>query len=729
MPALQLERTAQVTQSLLQRHRRLKAVADMASISVPPLQGTRRTKADWANDRMAYVEHFRGPVAMAVTTIANSVASKPIRAKVKMNPKTETLQDLPQNHVLHQLTENPNERMVEFDLLWYTVGYRLTCGDGYIWKIRNGLKTPVELWPLPATWVWAIPSRDKFIESYFVRGTSSTETVIPSEDIIQVSNLNLDWRGNRRYYGQSTLERDTAAINSGEAMWRRLESEFKNFAPPGLHYQTEEELGADDLQKAMIDILTQHSIAEHTGRPIFSHSGFKVSEFRPTVRDMDYRGGLEFAMDWQLATRGVPKAIVGLVKDYNRANVLGADQIYCEKTVQPLQIHLFQQLTVHLGHEFDKRIVLTQDLCKPNDIEQQRKNLETGLRHYVVDEDEYRAFVGLEPRERPLLVPGTVRPRDMVETPPEPATPPPPPEMPESDMDDDDDTEDVERMLSTIEHKLTGIESRQRIADMLGKWYVKQSSIESAMTNAVASYFKSQSDRIVKRLRLLYGKQYKTTGEIIQRNVNPDDANKLLPVGEEDEMLTVLMNRYIAEGMKIGASLEASLVRLELSPETIAHIERVIEETFTTDYWRRIVNDNTRERLKTIFRQSIEDGDSVDDIARTIRKDFIMSRDRAVRIARTESTMSLNGGQFEARKLYMADGIVDGEEWIATYDEATRPEHWAANHQKIKPGEKFDVGGYPARYPGDPSLPAGLRVNCRCTSVPVINLTEHERPT
>jgi hypothetical protein len=52
-----------------------------------------------------------------------------------------------------------------------------------------------------------------------------------------------------------------------------------------------------------------------------------------------------------------------------------------------------------------------------------------------------------------------------------------------------------------------------------------------------------------------------------------------------------------------------------------------------------------------------------------------------------------------------------------------RPAHEEADGQTITRGDRFDVGGYPMRYPGDPDAPPALTVNCRCT---VLSLTPEE---
>ena len=55
------------------------------------------------------------------------------------------------------------------------------------------------------------------------------------------------------------------------------------------------------------------------------------------------------------------------------------------------------------------------------------------------------------------------------------------------------------------------------------------------------------------------------------------------------------------------------------------------------------------------------------------------------------------------------------QEWVSVLDDVTRHDHRAADGQKVAPEAGFEVGGHACAYPGDHRLPAGQRINCRCT--------------
>lgn len=99
---------------------------------------------------------------------------------------------------------------------------------------------------------------------------------------------------------------------------------------------------------------------------------------------------------------------------------------------------------------------------------------------------------------------------------------------------------------------------------------------------------------------------------------------------------------------------------------------------------------------------------------------------RAERIARTETTGAFGAAQSESLDLAERElGEPLRRMWLAKMGTGggpardVRPEHQAAHRQIVESGTPFNVGGTPMRFPGDPSAPPALTVNCRCTVVAV----------
>lgn len=129
------------------------------------------------------------------------------------------------------------------------------------------------------------------------------------------------------------------------------------------------------------------------------------------------------------------------------------------------------------------------------------------------------------------------------------------------------------------------------------------------------------------------------------------------------------------------------------------------------------VAQETVAQIAEVIREGIDEGQSIEEIARRLDEEIgALNRVRARRIARTEVIRASNLGALEgARAASDAAGLDLLKEWIATPDSRTRRTHREAGGQTVALAGSFEVGGFPAIYPGDPKLPARETVNCRCT--------------
>lgn len=87
---------------------------------------------------------------------------------------------------------------------------------------------------------------------------------------------------------------------------------------------------------------------------------------------------------------------------------------------------------------------------------------------------------------------------------------------------------------------------------------------------------------------------------------------------------------------------------------------------------------------------------------------------RAARIAMTEATRAFNAGALAAAQALTGPDRPLVKQWITRRDDRVREAHADTNGQLQLLDDPFDVGGVPMQYPGDPTAPAALTVNCRC---------------
>lgn len=96
-------------------------------------------------------------------------------------------------------------------------------------------------------------------------------------------------------------------------------------------------------------------------------------------------------------------------------------------------------------------------------------------------------------------------------------------------------------------------------------------------------------------------------------------------------------------------------------------------------------------------------------------------------LTRTHALAALNAGTTQGADAYAeATGEQRFKVWWSAEDQRVRPAHVAAHGQVQPTGDRFQVGGFPMRFPGDPRAPADLTANCRC-SVLSVSAAEADR--
>lgn len=117
---------------------------------------------------------------------------------------------------------------------------------------------------------------------------------------------------------------------------------------------------------------------------------------------------------------------------------------------------------------------------------------------------------------------------------------------------------------------------------------------------------------------------------------------------------------------------------------------------------------------RTSSRRGLEEGWGMDRIARDMRQesDVAISRARSLRIGRTEVIRASNFASVGAAR---STGLTLNKRWIRTFDDRVRDTHAEAGGQIVPLDGMFTVGGFSARYPGDPNLPPQEGILCRCT--------------
>lgn len=126
-----------------------------------------------------------------------------------------------------------------------------------------------------------------------------------------------------------------------------------------------------------------------------------------------------------------------------------------------------------------------------------------------------------------------------------------------------------------------------------------------------------------------------------------------------------------------------------------------------------------KKQITASVTSSILRGLSIKHMADNLQKRITtMSRDSAIRTARTAVTGAQNAGRMDSYAAAGKMGIKLKKEWLATLDARTRHSHAMLDGEQVPQDKKFSNG---CRFPGDPQGPPWEIYNCRCTLVAAVD--------
>ena len=126
-----------------------------------------------------------------------------------------------------------------------------------------------------------------------------------------------------------------------------------------------------------------------------------------------------------------------------------------------------------------------------------------------------------------------------------------------------------------------------------------------------------------------------------------------------------------------------------------------------------------KKQITASVTSSILRGLSIKHMADNLQKRITtMSRDSAIRTARTAVTGAQNAGRMDSYAAAEKMGIKLKKEWLATLDARTRHSHAMLDGEQVAQDKKFSNG---CRFPGDPQGPPWEIYNCRCTLVAAVD--------
>lgn len=515
-------------------------------------------------------------------------------------------------HPLIELLQRVNGQMETFELRYLTEQSKETTGNAFWWKVRNNLGTPEELWFLHPQFMKVVADKTRFI-SGFKYGRQNQAVFIPIEDIVFFRNPDVS----SPVLGIGELQKAIVPVDlSNEMNTHELNLLARGGTPESvMSFPAEQTVSPDEIKRMKRDYKRKYAGTRNAGNLMISTGGAKIEKFGFNQKEMQFLGGRKWSRSEIFGVFGVPETFVDM-PSVSRSNADTANTEYQRRTILPKLIMTEDTLNEQLVNEFDENLFVAFDNPVPEDKEFRLKEKQTNITIGYSTVNEERMRDGLDPIDGgdELQTPGTVP--EIIEPVKRVKAIIPPLAMPAANFIPEEFTDEVQKYLKSF-------------------------------GNAILAQADSEAFKSVK---------VADPGDLVSQWFNFTVWDKRA----ENVMLPFIRASILLAGPKALRSIDASAQFDNSSPGVQ---EALSARTVSIRGMNRTLQKDTRAALAA----GLDAGESVSSLRKRIGGVFgFDDRNRALRIARTETIWGLNAGAVEG---YKQSGVVVAKEWSTAEDE------------------------------------------------------------
>lgn len=657
-------------------------------------------------NKKTLMKNNRNWVYVCTDRIAEAMSSINIRLYKETNKGTEEVTE----HPVLTLLAKPHPQITGRDFIYITTAHKELAGNAYMRIDKEQNPTRLTLFDPSLLRVQIDRSTGEFL------GYVSTDKrrTFPIKEILHDKYPN----PNNIYEGKGTLEgiSEWVDVDSYATKFNRLF--FLHGAKLGGTIETES-TDAETIEMIKMGFSDNHQGVDNAHKVGVLPKGAKFKESSKSPKDMEFEKADNRFRDKILAGFGVPKSIVGLVEDVNRANAEASNFVFMKYTIKPKADRLMEFLNEMLLPLFSNTegMYFAYDEIVPENREliNEERKIALGNQPYK-SINEVREEEGLAPVKGGDVVMGDLNkmPVGEVDTSKSVHTPKER-KMTSHERQRREHEKGVDSLVSDVMKHLTEASTKikeDKLASLHKEFVTRVSDFEKRYAELIKEYNKNQQLRVMKNIRKIFKKSVKTKiapDEIMDRGVEVKAMidlsfplmHDLIEVEGEANGLIVGFDDFDATDKAVTEGLEKAMKKLAESynDETVNLISKQIEE-------------------------AVELGEGIAKITERIQNVYEFSDiTRAMRVARTETFRIAN---FSATEAYKQSGVVETVRWYTAEDE--RVCQWCnpMNATIIKLNENFfnlgdtftgeDGGKLNVDY-DDIAYPP-LHPNCRCWTAP-----------
>jgi HK97 family phage portal protein len=609
-----------------------------------------------------------------------------------------------EGHPLQILLDKVNDWWTGRDLWEATSTYLDLWGSAFwILKKTSPLAPPTEIWLYRPDKMRVLGDRATYIRG-FVYHEERGETFFPPEEVVWLKNFNpLSEFSGFSPLAPSRLSADTAMLSM-----RHNAAVFKNGVLSDTGILSEDAVTDEQVEEILARIKARHSGVENSHNPTILGGIKDIKNLGLSPKDMEFLGSLRWSLEDIARVFGVPKILLQDLERSTYENVNAAERLFWRNTVIPQLKFLEAELNEMLVPQFgDDSIFVEFDLSDIEAIQEDENAV--ALRQ---QNDITKGIITInEARQERNLPPVPWGDAFWVSNMLVPVTDDKPPEPPQSEPQPADNASVTQEAWKLYRPQLkAGVladEHLSEIADMHSKRLDRHTGRYVSLMHTL--FAQQRKDALIKLRalpRAINGTETKVA--VSTAIFTPEDWQGLFISLGAPLLSAILVDSANAsiENFHLGIAFNLNDGRAQ----------RWLGERLS--FWAEQVNEETARLLVQELQEGERLGESIRDLQVRVEKVFNFSDSvRSERIARTEIQSATNRGSLEA---YKQSGVVEKKMWLASIDGRERESHAEANRQVVPIDEPFIVGGSMMDSPGDTGAPPGETINCRCTTVPIV---------
>ena len=692
----------------------------------------KRTTASELNNH-SYLEQYGKSlyVTACISKIAEKTASTDLELYKVINSRGDT-KEVEVSPILDLLYKpNPFQTKTDF---WETTIINLKCtGDAYWLKIRNTGGKVVELWNLRPDLVEITGDPVNFIKNYIFTKADGTKVEFQKDDIVHFKYPN----PLSQFFGLSPIASASRRIQTEDFATAYQMNFFVNSArPDALIKNKSGTLNAqqtDDLREGWNK---KYKGIKNGSKVAILHGDLEYQQISLSQREMDYIESMKFTRDDILVAFKVPKPLLSIVDDVNRANSETAMYIFLSETIKPEIARIVEKINEELVYvDFGEEFYIDYEDPTPANRELQLKEYSEGLLNNYLLINEVRKSEGLEPIAGgwSLYLPFSVQAM--------------------GGLSQNGKSKGV--VVKEIVTDPKTLEKKKKTYNFRGHYWLKEKFlIRESIYESVAKVLNETKTKTTKKVNTkkvkeakkisflqdpVYRKAYyfKTNAKIDKNTANLATAmtefatrqqarvlaklskkktalaNKeklsavqIMNVEKEKELTTAFVLPFIENYLKESALEALASLAPQEDFKDSKNIQKLIKER--AGMFGDSVTATTIEKLDRTLAEGIAGGEGIIDLSNRVNDVYEeFSTYRSDMVARTEATSANAKGNIEG---FRQSGVANAKEWINSGDDRVRDEHEdgiGVGGEIVELDADFSNG---LEEPGEP--------NCRCVIGP-----------